>query len=130
MPDALTDYYVYPQSLSANPERMLKALDRIIDTTLLADLQGFDRWAWRRRIRAAQLCSAGLIARDNGLSSEMSYMFRSLRAWPSPFWEPQRFATFAVSAKNRFLRPAGALRTPYFQAGYRVFGEPEGEFSG
>ena len=111
LPDAVTDYYVYPQSLSANPERMLKALDRIIDTTLLADLQGFDRWAWRRRIRAFQLCSAGLIARDNGLSSETSYMFRSLSAWPSPFWQPQRFTIFAASARNKFFRPAGALRT-------------------
>jgi len=33
--DPLTDYYVHPKSLSANPERMLQALDRIIDTTLL-----------------------------------------------------------------------------------------------
>ena len=104
LPDPLTDYYVYPKSLSANPERMLRALDRIIDTTLLADLQGFDRWAWRRRIRAAQLCSAGLIARDNGVEGEMHYMLRSLCAWPSLFWEPRRFAMFAVSVRNKFSR--------------------------
>ncbi len=96
----LTDYYVYPNSLSANPQKMLQALDRIIDTTLVADLQGISRWAWRQRIRAVQLCSAGLIARDNGLSSESRFMLQSLRAWPSPFWEPQRFAVAAVSLKN------------------------------
>ena len=77
--DPLTDYYVYPQSLSANPGRMLdEGVDQIIDTTLLVDLLGLDRWAWRHRIRATQLCSAGLIARDNGLKDEVSYMFRSL----------------------------------------------------
>jgi glycosyltransferase involved in cell wall biosynthesis len=102
IPDELTDYYVYPNSLSANPEKMLQALDRFIDTTLLADLRGFNRWAWRRRIRAVQLCSAGLIARENGLKSELRYMCQSLSAWPSPFWEPRRFAMFAVSLRNRF----------------------------
>ena len=102
--DPLTDYYVYPNSLSANPRKMLEALDRIIDTTLLADLRGFGRWAWRCRIRAVQLYSAGLIARDNGLKGEVHYMFQSLCAWPSPFWKPGRFAMFAVSVKNRLHR--------------------------
>ena len=64
VPDSLTDYYVYPESLSANPGKMLDAFDRIVDTTLLSDLRGFDRWAWRQRIRAVQLYSAGLIARN------------------------------------------------------------------
>ena len=104
VPDALTDYYVYPNSLSANPARMLQALDQIIDTTLLSGLQGFDRWAWKHRIRAVQLCSAGLIARDNKLKDELQYMFRSLCAWPSPFWETKRYAMFAVSARNRLYR--------------------------
>lgn len=104
VPDLLTDYYVYPNSLSANPGRMLDALDRIIDTTLVADLRGLDRWAWKHRIRAMQLSSAGLIARDNGLDGEIRYMFQSLQAWPSPFWEPRRFAMFAVSAANKFKR--------------------------
>jgi len=102
--DPLTDYYVYPNSLSANPRKMLEALDRIIDTTLVADLLGLDRWAWRRRIRAVQLCSAGLIARDNGLKGEVRYMIQSLSAWPSPFWNPRRFAMFAVSVRNRLIR--------------------------
>lgn len=100
----LTDYYIYPNSLSANPGKMLEALDRIIDTTLVADLRSFDRWAWRRRIRAVQLGSAGLIARDNGLKGEVRYMIQSLCAWPSPFWEPGRFAMFAVSVRNRLRR--------------------------
>ena len=102
--DPLTDYYVYPKSLSSNPGKMLQALDRFIDSTLLTDLRGVDRWAWRHRIRAVQLCSAGLIARENGLDCEARYMFQSLRAWPSPFWKPRRFSMWAVSAKNRLRR--------------------------
>ena len=102
--DPLADYYVYPKSLSSNPGKMLQALDRFIETTLLADLRGFDRWMWRRRIRAVQLFSAGLIARENGLDSEARYMFQSLRTWPSPFWQPRRFAMCAVSAKHRLRR--------------------------
>jgi glycosyltransferase involved in cell wall biosynthesis len=104
LPDPLTDYYVYPNSLSANPQTMIKGLDQFIDTTLLANLRGIDRWAWRRRIRAVQLCSAGLIARDNKLEGELLYMFKSLCSWPSPFWLPSRFAMIAVSARNKFLR--------------------------
>jgi glycosyltransferase involved in cell wall biosynthesis len=99
--DPLTHYYVYPQSYSVNPAKMLEGLDQIIDTTLLAGLKGFNRWAWRHRIRAVQLCSAGLIARNNGLENEVLYMFQSLCAWPSPWWEPRRYILFAISARNR-----------------------------
>jgi len=102
--DPLTDYFVYPNSLSADPGKMLRALDQIIETTLLADLHGFDRWAWRRRIRATQLSSAGLIARDNGLNLETRYMFQSLYVWPSPLWQPRRFAMLAVSVRNKLRR--------------------------
>jgi glycosyltransferase involved in cell wall biosynthesis len=97
--DPLTAYYIYPNSFSANPEKMLRAVHGIIGT-LLADVQGFDRLILRRRILASQLCSVSLIARDNGLKGEFLYMFRSLCAWPSPWWEPRRFKLLAVSVKN------------------------------
>lgn len=102
--DPLTDYYLSPSSVSSNPGAMIQALDRIMDTTLLADLHGFDRWAWKRRILAAQLSSAGLIARDNGLKGEFSYMLQSLAVWPSPWWQTRRFANLAVSARNTLRR--------------------------
>jgi glycosyltransferase involved in cell wall biosynthesis len=100
--DSLTDYYVYPGSLSANPEQMLEGLNRFIDTQLLEGLHGFQRWSWRRRILAAQLRSATFISRDNALKGELRYIFRSLCAWPSPFLQPRRFRTFVISAINRF----------------------------
>ncbi len=105
--EPLMDCYLHSDSLSANPEVMLERLDPILEETLLADLHGFYRWAWRRRILATQLCSAGLIARDNGLKSELHYIYRSLCAWPSPFWEPRRFAIFAVSLRNTMRRDHG-----------------------
>ncbi len=102
--DPLMDCYLHSDSLSANPEVMMRWFEAIIDTTLVADLRGLDRWAWRRRIRATQLTSAGLIARDNGRKGEVRYMFKSLCSWPSPFWQPKRFAMLAVSVRNRFRR--------------------------
>jgi glycosyltransferase involved in cell wall biosynthesis len=100
VPDALTDYYVYPSSMSADPQRMLDALEQIIDTTLLVDLKGISRWIWSRKIRAVQMYSAALIARDNGLKGETGYMLQSLAMWPSPFWEPRRLAGLAVSVRS------------------------------
>ena len=107
VPDALTDYYVYPSSMSTDPKRMLDAMEQILPTTLVKDLDGPERWAWTRRIRAVQLYSAALIARDNGLKGEFAYMLRSLAAWPSPLWEPQRFAGLAVSVRNELLGRGG-----------------------
>lgn len=102
--EPVTDYYVYPASMSADPRRMLAAMEQILDTTLLSDLHGINRWLWGRRVRAAQLYSAAFIARDNNLKGELGYVLKSLAAWPSPFWEPRRFASLAVTVRNGFRR--------------------------
>lgn len=103
IPEPLMHCYLHSDSLSANPETMLCALEKIIDTTLLNDLSGIRRWIWRRRIWAQQLRSAALIARDNKRKGELRYALRSLLSWPSPFWESQRFAVFLVSLKNQLF---------------------------
>jgi glycosyltransferase involved in cell wall biosynthesis len=107
VPDPLMDIYLHSDSLSANPEKMLFALEQILDSSLLKHRRGVDRWAWRRRILAVQLLSAGLTARDNKLTSEFHYVLRSLLVWPSPFWVPRRFLVFAVSARNKLLARRG-----------------------
>ncbi len=99
----LTQYWLSAQSSSASPERMLAAMTRILEGTLLGGLRGMRRWTWRRRIWAAQLLSAALIARDNHLQGELGYILRSLLSWPSPFWLPQRFAVLVVSVRNTIL---------------------------
>lgn len=106
VPDPVTDYYVYPGSMSADPRRMLIAMEQILEPTLVADLTGVSRWTWRQKIRSAQLYCAALIARDNKLPGEIGYELRSLAAWPSPFWEFQRFTGLAVTARNKLLRHA------------------------
>jgi glycosyltransferase involved in cell wall biosynthesis len=103
VPEPLTNYYLHPQSISASPKRMLDGLRVILEPTLLDGYRGIERWIWRRRIWAEQLCSAALIARDNQLKGELGYAIRSLLAWPSPFFRPHRFQVFAVSLKNRLL---------------------------
>ena len=99
--DPLTNYYVHPKSISASPEKMLDGLRVIMEPTLLARYRGIERWMWRRRIWAEQLCSAALIARDNNLKGEFGYITRSLLAWPSPFFQRRRFAVFAVNLRNQ-----------------------------
>ena len=102
--EPLIDYYVYPASLSASPERMLDGLKTILEPVLLAGFHGFERRLWRRRILATQHFSAAMIARENHLPGELGYIARSLRAWPSPVWQPRRFAAFIVTFKNKLLR--------------------------
>ncbi|HXS13599.1 MAG TPA: glycosyltransferase [Acidobacteriaceae bacterium] len=106
--EPLTDYYVGPSTMSADPKRMLDAVEQILPTTLVEDLNGPSRWVWTHRIRAKQLYSAALIARDNRLKGEIAYMVRSLAAWPSPLWEPRRFTGLAVSVRNELLGRGGA----------------------
>ncbi|HEX5283188.1 MAG TPA: glycosyltransferase [Bryocella sp.] len=106
--EPLTDYYVYPASMSTDPQRMLTAMEQILPSTLVSDLNGFQRWAWMRRIRAVQLYSAAVIARENGRDGEMTYMLRSLATWPSPLWEPRRFIGAAVSVRNQLRKPRNA----------------------
>ncbi|MGA3131151.1 MAG: glycosyltransferase [Terracidiphilus sp.] len=101
--DPLTNYYVHPKSISASPEKMLAGLRAIMEPTLLARYRGIERWMWRRRIWAEQLCSAALIARDNNLKGELGYIVRSLLAWPSPFFRRRRFAVLAVNLRNQLL---------------------------
>lgn len=102
--DPLTHYYVYPTSLSADPHRIIANVEKMLHSTLVSDLDGLPRWAWVRRIRAVQLYSAAVIARENGLDGEMAYMLRSLLSWPSPSWKPGRFIGAAVTARKQLLR--------------------------
>ncbi|HVX68024.1 MAG TPA: glycosyltransferase family 2 protein [Bryobacteraceae bacterium] len=103
-----------PESLSSDVERMLSHTERILEQRLLAGLEGFSRWCWRRRIRAADVYRAGLIARGAGDARERALLIRSLYQWPSPFFKPARWAALA----QNLLGPAryAVLSKPYRQA--------------
>jgi hypothetical protein len=108
----LAHYYVSSHSYSVNAERTLRALELIMEGTLLDGLKGFDRWAWRRRIRSVQLSSAGLIARENGFKGELRYMMQAVWLWPSPWWLPERILLLLVSVRNWMFSPGKSNRIP------------------
>jgi glycosyltransferase involved in cell wall biosynthesis len=104
VPEALAIYRVYSGSMSTNVARMLQNFERILEPTLLADLKGLPRWAWRRRARSTQLFRAALIARAAGdKRGERRMLYRSLLTWPSPFWEPTRFKAVPVAWSSKAL---------------------------
>jgi hypothetical protein len=71
---------------------------KMLDNVLLRDLAGLKRAVWRRRIVSYQAYKAVLTARGSGKrAEEISFMKKSLVAWPSPFWFPERFKAFAVT---------------------------------
>ena len=77
---------------------MFDSFEAILDRTLLAGLRGAQRTVWRKRIISYQAFKASLTARGAGdTAKERTYMWRSLREWPSPFWIPKRFKYFAVT---------------------------------
>jgi glycosyltransferase involved in cell wall biosynthesis len=104
---------IEPDSLSADGPRMLLHAERIMEGTLLLGLKGFSRWSWRRRIRAADLYRAALIARDAGAQDERALLVKSLRQWPSPFLIPARWTALV----QNLLGPAryAVLSKPYRQ---------------
>jgi glycosyltransferase involved in cell wall biosynthesis len=98
-PEPLTDYVSSAGGLSGNADHMFSDFIKMLDDTLLAGLSGLRRSVWRRRILSYQAFKACLTARAAGDTiSERSYMMRSIAEWPSPFWAPERFRYFAVTA--------------------------------
>jgi glycosyltransferase involved in cell wall biosynthesis len=96
--EPLAVYRLSPGTMSTNADRMLQNFEAILESTLLNGLQGWSRILWRRRARSRQLLSAGLIARKAGhRDQERAHLWRSVLQWPSPFWEPRRYAALAVT---------------------------------
>jgi hypothetical protein len=89
--------------LSSDAQFMFDCFVAILDEPLLAGMTGWKRALWRQRLLSYQAYKAVLTARARGDHRlERRFMWRSLRAWPSPFWAPERFKAFAVT----LLRPA------------------------
>lgn len=98
-PEPLTDYRSSAGGLSGDADHMFADFMKMLDDTLLAGMTGLEREIWRRRITSYQAFKACLTARAAGdKAKERSYMMRSVAAWPSPFWAPERFRYFAVTA--------------------------------
>lgn len=97
-PEPLTDYRVSSGGLSGDADHMFRSFLQILDSLLLDGLTGRERGIWRRRIVSYQAFKSCLTARAAGdRAKERSYMWMSLRTWPSPFWAPERFKYFAIT---------------------------------
>jgi hypothetical protein len=107
--EPLTDYRESAGGLSGNATHMFDDFMKMLDDVLLQDLSGWRRVIWRRRILSFQALRAAMTARANGnRAEEVKFAKKSLAAWPSPFWAPERFRAFALT----FLRSNDAIREP------------------
>ncbi|MBS1822306.1 MAG: glycosyltransferase [Acidobacteria bacterium] len=98
-PEPLTDYRSTSDGPGEDADRMYDDFMQMLDDTLLAGLHGVGRALWRRRIMSYQAFKACLTARAAGnKEAERRYMMQSVSNWPSPFWAPERFRYFAVTA--------------------------------
>lgn len=97
-PEPLTDYRSSSGGLSGDAHHMYNDFMKMLDDVLLADMSGFRRALWRRRIISYQAFKACLTARAAGdKTTEREYMKKSVMEWPSPFWAPERFRFFAIT---------------------------------
>ena len=89
--EPVTRYRISAGQMSTNIDLMLTNTEQILETSLLLGLAGIPRAIWRRKIRASQLFSAAILARDAGSRDTISFVGQSLRQWPLPGFQPKRF---------------------------------------
>lgn len=104
-PEPLTVITESCNSVSANVDRMVECTRRIADKSLLTGLTGWQREVWRRRIVSAELYRSFITLRDRHGPGATRYLWESLQTWPSPAFLPKRFASMALTLRNR---PAAA----------------------
>ena len=105
VPEAVTVYRESLGGLSSNAEHMHLDFLRMLDRVLLADLHGWKRWLWRRRILSYQQYKAAMTARHAGQPDvERKFLAASLLTWPSPLWHSERFAASLVHLRRSFSR--------------------------
>jgi glycosyltransferase involved in cell wall biosynthesis len=88
--EPLMFYRVLPQSCSHNLQQHLDGIPQICESTMVAGLSGFGRWAVERRLWAAQLYACALVDREN-TGGGSSLLWRSLANWPFPTFFPVRY---------------------------------------
>ncbi len=94
--EPVTRYRISVGQMSTNIDLMLSNTEQIMESSLLLGLKGMSRTLWRRRIRAAQLFSAAILARNAGSRDTLAFVRRSLWQWPLPLFQPRRFWFFVL----------------------------------
>ncbi len=89
-------YQLTPMSMSTNIDRMMNNMELILEPTLLSGLSGVSRWAWRKRIRSAELFRSFKSAREANSAGTSNYLLKSIWEWPTPFFIPDRFVALML----------------------------------
>jgi len=95
--------YNYHSSNASFKYRNLLQKELLIENTLLAGTEGFNRMITRRKTRAAIYARAACGARTNG-DRAASYALQSIFQWPLPSFMPKRFKTLLVDLAGRSSR--------------------------
>ncbi len=94
--EPLLMYQLTPMSMSTNINRMMSNMELILEPTLLREMTGVSRWAWRKKIRSAELFRSFKTAREANTPNKMGYLFSSLKEWPNPFFISDRYRALAL----------------------------------
>jgi glycosyltransferase involved in cell wall biosynthesis len=89
--EPLSFYRILPHSVSHDVQKHLDGIPQVCQSTMVAGLTGWRRWVVERRLWAAQLYGAAVIARENGASQAAPLLWRSLAHWPFPAFLPIRY---------------------------------------
>lgn len=110
--EPVTLYRFTPNSLSTKIDLMLASVERMLGTTLLKDLTGWERWTWRRRAWSAELSRCAITAREAASPRALPLLLRSLATWPSPWFLPKRWKSLLVYLLRPRRLPGGKEERP------------------
>jgi glycosyltransferase involved in cell wall biosynthesis len=100
-PEPLSFYRILPHGISHNLQKHLDGIPQVCGSTMVAGLTGWRRWVVQRRLWAAQLYGAVVIAREYRAPQAMSLLWRSLAHWPFPAFLPIRYKALLIMLVRR-----------------------------
>jgi len=100
-PEPLTLYRILPHGVSHDLQKHLDGIPQVCRSTMVAGLTGWRRWVVERRLWAAQLYGAVVIAREYRAPQAMSLLWRSLAHWPFPAFLPVRYKALLIMLVRR-----------------------------
>jgi glycosyltransferase involved in cell wall biosynthesis len=106
LPESFTMYRWWENNESKNFMPMAKAALGLLDTLLLEDLTGLERWIWKRKVEARIYYGLAMNLRDIKNDRDWEFAIESLLRWP--FWgtviTPYRYRVFAHMFWTRIRR--------------------------
>lgn len=106
VPQPLAVYRLISGSLSSDPLRTFRARASFIEDRCLFGMTGLTRRVWRRKIMAFMLFDTAIVLREQGSLLDLSFIMRSIAAWPFPWSELplRRYKIAAVMIRQHLFR--------------------------